>query len=174
MKIQLIIFIYISLLYFCSGCNNVDQSTCAILKTVYNDFIQKHKNEFKYMKVEQTYICNFADFTIDPAIKMDSISIYINSPITHFDKFELENIGRNCLEIPDIIHLSNNVALDSIRFSKNPKKAIWGITNFSISDNYYYLIFSFSISSRTVIGDEYLLEMRNGKPIILKVNRISS
>jgi len=45
MKIQLI---YISLLYFCSGCNNVDQSNCAILKTVYNDFIQKHKNEFKY------------------------------------------------------------------------------------------------------------------------------
>lgn len=174
MRIKSIALMYVFLFYCCDDTIKIEQPTCEVLKIVYNDFIQKHKNELKYMKIEQTYICNFDDFAIDPAIKMDSVFTFVNSPITHFDIIELKNIGQKCLEIPNVIHISNNVAMDTIRFSKNPKKAIWGITNFRKTNNYYYLIISFSISSRTIIGDEYLLEMRNGKPLILKVNPISS
>ena len=174
MRIKLFALIFAFISFSCNITKSIDQPTCEVLNLVYTDFLQRHKNEFKYMKFERHYICNFNDIEIDPAIKMDSVFKYIKSPVEQFDITELQNIGQKCLEIPEIIQISHDVAIDSLRFSKNAKKAIWGITNLRKTDNYYYLIFSLSINSRTVIGDEYLLEMKNGKPIILNVNPISS
>lgn len=174
MKTKLVALFFSLILFSCNIAKSDDQRICEVLNFVYKDFLEKHQNEFRYMRIEQNYICNFNDIEIDPAIKMDSIYNYFKSPIKHFAIAELQNIGQKCLEIPEIIHISHDAAIDSLRLSKNVKKAIWGITNLRKNEIYFYLIFSLSINSRTVIGDEYLLEMKNGKPIILKVNSISS
>lgn len=174
MKIVEIKILIILLFQGCSPNDKDNQLRCEVIKSVYNNFKEVHKYDLKYMKFEHSYICNFDYYEIDPSIAMDSISSYLDTTTYHFNLKELKDIGKNCLGIRNIKHLNNDEALDSLKNSKSIGNAIWGVTNFKNKNNYYYLIFSLSKNTRTVIGKEYLVEIRNGIPIILKINPISN
>ncbi len=173
MKIVEIQILIILLLQGCLSSDKDNQIRCEVIKSVYNHFKEVHKYDLKYMEFEYSYICNFDDYEIDPSIAMDSIFSYLDTKTYHFNLRELNDIGKDCLGIRNIKYLKNDEALDSLRNFKNIGNAIWGVTNFKNINNNYYLIFSLSKNTRTVLGDEYLVEIKNGKPKILKVNPIA-
>lgn len=174
MKIVEIQMLIILLLQGCLPSDKDNQIRCEVIKSVYNNFKEVHKYDLKYMKFEHSYICNFDDYEVDPSIAIDSILSYLDTKTYHFNLIELNDIGKECLGIGNIKYLKNDEALDSLKNSKSIGNAIWGVSNFKHINNYYYLIFSLSKNTRTVIAKEYLVEIRNGTPFILKINPISN
>lgn len=173
LKINLVCF-YMFCLTFIISCgikqNNQNINTdCEIIGMVYDTFMQTYQNEFKYMKLNSFYICQFDSIKLDTALRLQNKPHFSTIDNVLFKEDDLREIGMVCLQIPKIKVIDSESALDSLMFTKTTNKIIWGVTNYQKNSKYAYLIFGGYFSRKAGIADQYLLEYKNGKYEIIDI-----
>ena len=169
-----LISVLIFYIFFISSCDTKQNTQnlntdCEIISMVYDTFMHTYKNEFKYMKLDTFYICQFDSISLDPSLRMQNIPDFRNSEYVHFEKNDLLSIGESCFQIPDMKFIDSESALDTMMFTKTTNKVIWGITNYRKNSKYAYLIFGAYFSRKAVIASQYLLEYKNIKFEIIEI-----
>jgi hypothetical protein len=174
-KLTVLSTIFFLIFWSCSNKHTsyIFQQDCDVIHMVYDTFMEIHKNEFKHMKLERFYICNFDFIQTEPYISMYDKPKFIPSDTVSFNKNELLKIGNFCLNHPDIIYIDQKSANDTILQSNTTNKVIWGITNFQKNEKYVYLIFGSHFGRSAIIADEYLLELTKGKYKIINIYPVS-
>jgi len=145
---------------FISSCINKQipdnlNTDCEIIGMVYDTFIKTNKNEFRYMKLDRFYICQFANMQMDSNLIMQNLTNLASDEYIKFNENNLTEIGKICLNLEDIKFIDSGSALDSMMMSKTTNKVIWGITNYQRNTNYAYLVFGTYFSKRAVITSQY-------------------
>jgi hypothetical protein len=166
----LLIF-YIFILTSCNTKQNTQDinTDCEIIGMVYDTFMQTNRYEFKYMKLDSFYICQFAPYQVDTSLIMQNLPYFTSSAVIKFDDINLIKIGNDCLGISNIKYIDSAAALDTMMLTKTTNKVIWGITNYKRNSKFVYLAFGAYFSKRTIIVNQYLFELIDNKYKLIKM-----
>jgi len=121
------------------------------------------------MDLDSFYICQFSPVEIDSALVMKELLTLKSFEDVVLGKDNLVDLGKSCLNIPEIKYIDSISALDTLMFTNSTNKVIWGITNYKKNANYVYLVFGGYLSKKAVIVDQYLLEFKNGEYEIIHI-----
>ena len=171
LSLESLLIFYILILTSCNTKQNTKDiyTDCQIIGIVYDTFMQTNKYEFKYMKLDRFYICQFAPYQVDTSLIMQNIPYFTSNEVIKFDDNNLMKIRNDCMGISNIKYIDSAAALDTMMLTKTTNKVIWGITNYKRNSKFVYLAFGAYFSKRTIIVNQYLFEFIDNKYKLIKM-----